>query len=114
MPNQFLSLNDQLHISKIDDLLYVNNNRSVLIQTSAFGILQRDLINNIGINRMKAFFFKYGWQLGEEDAQDIILDQSLSLLEKILNGPYYHAAKGHVRARVTSIILKWKMEKQKN
>lgn len=102
MANQFLSLNDQLHISQIDDLLYVNDNRSVLIQTSAFGILQRDLINNIGINRMKAFFFKYGWQLGEEDAKDIIMDQSMTMLEKILNGPYYHAAKGHARARVTS------------
>lgn len=113
MANQFLSLNDQLHISKIDDLLYVNNNRSVLIQTSAFGILQRDLINNIGINRMKAFFFKYGWQLGEEDAQDIIMDQSLTLLEKILNGPYYHAAKGHVRARVTSHDLEMENGKVK-
>ena len=113
MANQFLSLNDQLHISKIDDLLYVNNNRSVLIQTSAFGILQRDLINNIGINRMKAFFFKYGWQLGEEDAKDIIMDQSMTMLEKILNGPYYHAAKGHVRARVTSHDLEMDIGKIK-
>ncbi|SDN34244.1 XylR N-terminal domain-containing protein [Bacillus sp. OK048] len=113
MANQFLSLNEQLHISKIDDLLYVNNNRSVLIQTSAFGILQRDLINNIGINRMKAFFFKYGWQLGEEDAQDIIMDQSLTLLEKILKGPYYHTAKGHVRARVSSHDLEMENGKVK-
>lgn len=72
-----------------------------MIPTKAFGILQRDLIKNIGIKRMKAFFYKYGWQLGKEDAKEIGMDQSMSMIEKILRGPIYHASKGHVRARVT-------------
>lgn len=72
-----------------------------MIPTKAFGILQRDLINNIGIKRMKAFFFRYGWQLGKEDSKEIGMDQSMTMLEKILHGPFFHALKGHVRAKVT-------------
>jgi purine catabolism regulator len=98
---QFQRLDEKLSISKKDELLHINNERFLLIPAKAFGILQRDLINNIGIKRIKAFFFKYGWQLGVEDAKEIEKNLSMSLMEKILHGPVYHASKGHVKAKVT-------------
>ena len=64
------------------------NERSLLIPTKGFGILQRDLIKNIGIDRMKSFFFNYGWSLGEEDAKNVMDNPSLSFKEKILCMPH--------------------------
>ncbi|MEH7158757.1 XylR N-terminal domain-containing protein [Neobacillus drentensis] len=96
-----LTLNDLLHIRQENDLLFANKERSVLVSTSAFGAMQRDLIENIGINRMKTFFFKYGFHLGEEDAQEVQKIDSLSMLEKFGYGPIIHALKGHTKSRIT-------------
>ena len=72
--NQLINLHDLLNIYQKNDLLYVNDKRHLLTPTNAFGILQRDLIDNIGMERMKTFFFKYGWNLGNEDAKEIMKD----------------------------------------
>lgn len=98
---KILKLNDVLHIRQENELWFANNERSVFVSTKAFGVMQRDLIENIGINRMKTFFFKYGYQLGAEDAQEVAKRDSLSLFEKIEYGPIIHALKGHTKARIT-------------
>jgi PucR family transcriptional regulator, purine catabolism regulatory protein len=96
-----LELNDLLHIRQENELWFANNERAVFVSTRAFGAMQRDLIENIGINRMKTFFFKYGYQLGVEDAQEVAKRESLSLLEKIEYGPIIHALKGHTKSTIT-------------
>ncbi|MFJ5760191.1 helix-turn-helix domain-containing protein [Neobacillus sp. NPDC093182] len=96
-----LKLNDLLHVRQENELWFANNERSVFVSTRAFGAMQRDLIENIGINRMKTFFFKYGYQLGVEDAQEVAKRDTLSLLEKIEYGPIIHALKGHTKSRIT-------------
>jgi PucR family transcriptional regulator, purine catabolism regulatory protein len=101
-----LKLNDLLHIRQENELWFANNERSVFVSTKAFGAMQRDLIENIGINRMKTFFFKYGYQLGVEDAQDVAKRDYLSLLEKIEYGPIIHALKGHAKSRITETDFK--------
>ena len=98
--SQQLILNDILHVYQKDELLYAGNERALLIPTKGFGILQRDLIKNIGIDRMKSFFFNYGWSLGEEDAKNVMDSPSLSFKEKILYAPQYHAAQGHVKSEL--------------
>ena len=74
--SQQLILNNILQVYQKDELLYTGNERSLLIPTKGLGILQRDLIKNIGIDRMKSFFFNYGWNLGEEDAKNIVDNDS--------------------------------------
>ncbi|MCM3568068.1 XylR N-terminal domain-containing protein [Neobacillus mesonae] len=96
-----LKLNDLLHVRQENELWFANNDRAVFVSTKAFGAMQRDLIENIGINRMKTFFFKYGYQLGVEDAQEVAKRESLSLLEKIEYGPIIHGLKGHAKSRIT-------------
>ncbi|MBT2730189.1 helix-turn-helix domain-containing protein [Bacillus sp. ISL-75] len=98
---QTLKLHDLLHIKQVNELLFANDERSVVVSTKAFGAMQRDLIKNIGINRMKTFFFKYGYHLGEEDAKDVAKNKLLSMLEKIEYGPIIHALKGHAKSRIT-------------
>lgn len=51
-----IKLNDLLTIRQENELWFINNERSVFVSTRAFGALQKDLIENIGINRLKAFF----------------------------------------------------------
>ena len=95
-----------LHLSKLifaevkDELLYLSKKRAMIIPIKSFGILQRDLITNIGIDRMKRFFFQYGWNLGKEDAKSFGMDLPISLSDKGLYGPHFHAA-GHTKVRVT-------------
>ena len=102
-----IKLDDLLTIRKENGLWFANDERSVFVSTRAFGAMQRDLIENIGINRLKAFFFRYGFQMGLEDAQDIVKNNpSLSLMEKIEFGPIIHALKGYTKARITEKELK--------
>ncbi|ULT54925.1 helix-turn-helix domain-containing protein [Neobacillus drentensis] len=96
-----LKLNELLHIRQENELWFANNERSIFVSSQAFGTMQRDLIENIGINRMKTFFFKYGYQLGVEDAKEVAEKDSLSLLEKIEYGPIIHALKGHAKSLIT-------------
>ena len=98
--SQQLILNNILQVYQKDELLYTGNERSLLIPTKGLGILQRDLIKNIGIDRMKSFFFNYGWSLGEEDAKNIVDNDSLSFKEKIMYAPQYHSAHGHVKTQI--------------
>lgn len=98
---QLNQLNHLLHLNQKNDLLYVNDIRHLLIPSSSFGILQRELIENIGMERMKTFFFRYGWNIGIEDAKEIAKDLSKSLVEKIHSAPSFHSLKGHVRASIT-------------
>jgi len=105
-----LVLRDLLVIRQEDELLYSNHESAVLISTTAFGTLQRDLIENIGLHRVKSFFFQYGYHLGQEDAIEIAKNESLSMMEKIECGPVMHALKGHAKSRITEKALE--MENQ--
>lgn len=103
--NQQFILNDILNVRLESELLYANNERSLLIPSKAFGILQRDLIENIGFDRMKAFYFNFGRHNGEMDAKIYKDHPTLSMEEKILLGPAFHLAKGLVHPQVTEPIL---------
>ena len=102
---QLNQLYNLFQLNQKNDLLYVNDIRHLLIPSSSFGILQRELIENIGLDRMKTFFFRYGWNIGIEDAKEIMKDSSMSLIEKIHYCPIFHSLKGHVRAKITDQVV---------
>ena len=85
--NPPINLNELFKINRKNEQLYVNDERHLLIPSSSFGNLQRDLIENIGIDRMKTFFFKHGWNNGTEDAKEIMKSTSMDLLEKYYTVP---------------------------
>src|SRR5690625_1994818 len=78
-----------------DNCLYMNNERHILISSSAFAELRKDLINNIGLERMKGFLLRYGWELGQKDAQKIKNESNLNIREMVFLGPMLHTKKGH-------------------
>lgn len=45
------------------------HNLQILTPASAFGILKKTLVSNIGKNRLKGFLIRFGWEMGVNDAK---------------------------------------------
>ncbi|EKN65906.1 PucR family transcriptional regulator [Neobacillus bataviensis LMG 21833] len=68
--------------------------RKIVTSSTALGILREQLAKNIGIERIKGFLIRFGWELGVNDAKEIMqTNQSIDYLIK--NGPILHGENGH-------------------
>lgn len=57
--------------------------KKLLSTTGAFGLLRRELIENLGFDRVKGFLFRYGWRLGASDAKEAMkISTSIDFLTK--------------------------------
>ncbi len=56
-------------VSDHNGTIHMNNERIILLSSSAFGTFRKDLIENIGMDRMKGFLIRYGRDLGVKDAK---------------------------------------------
>lgn len=74
----------------------IQQDRMISVYSSAFGILREGLIKNIGINRMKGFLVRYGWDMGVSDAKKEMAKGS-SLKELLMMGPVLHQQNGYIR-----------------
>ena len=97
---------EKLKLKLKNDLLYMGENRSIIVTTKSFSSLRKDLIRNIGLERMKGFFFRHGWELGKEDARELKKYADHSLEEIIQYGPFLHSMKGHVDAETLHLQVK--------
>ncbi|MFC2949719.1 XylR N-terminal domain-containing protein [Virgibacillus sediminis] len=69
--------------------------KDILSTTEAFGLLRRELIDNLGVDRVKGFLLRYGWRLGARDAEEAMkLDDSLDFL--LRQASLLHLNTGHV------------------
>lgn len=79
--------------------IYLDGERIILTSSTVFGILRKDLMENISEERMKGFLIRYGWNLGKKDAQTV-LKKNLSFTEEILKqGPALHMMKGYTKVK---------------
>ncbi|MBE3570417.1 MAG: XylR N-terminal domain-containing protein [Bacillales bacterium] len=97
---------EKLKLKLKNDLLYMGDNRSIIVTTKSFSSLRKDLIQNIGLERMKGYFFRHGWELGKEDAKELKKHADHSLEEIIQYGPFLHSMKGHVEAKTLHLQVK--------
>jgi len=75
-----------------------HNQRMLRMPSSALGALRRELIDTLGIERVKGFLLRYGWNCGVNDG---ILMQNMEWeneTELVLLGPKMHSLNGHVIA----------------
>jgi DNA-binding PucR family transcriptional regulator/predicted hydrocarbon binding protein len=85
----------------------MTHNRSILVDTHAFGSFRKDLIHNIGIERSKGFLFRYGWNLGRQDAKDCKEKGQYESIEELIEyGPVIHSMKGYVKSITTRLEVK--------
>ena len=82
----------------------MTHNRSIIVDTHAFGSFRKDLIYNIGIERTKGFLFRYGWNLGRQDAKDCKEKGQYESIEELIEyGPMLHSMKGYVKSITTKL-----------
>jgi predicted hydrocarbon binding protein/sugar diacid utilization regulator len=87
------------------------SDRKLLASASAFGILRQQLVEYIGIERIKGFLFHFGWQMGAADAKDAMkTDSTLEYLIK--QGPIFHITNGHISGMKHDCEVK--LDEQKN
>lgn len=98
-----LNLSKDFPNNEESKLIYLDDDRHIFISISAFGELRRDLINNLGIERMKGFLIRYGWELGRKDGKRVKEKKLQNVKEMIRYGPLLHTMKGHVIAKITHL-----------
>ena len=69
--------------------------RKIITSSSAFGILRKQLVRNIGLDRIKDFLFHYGWEMGASDAKEVMKTDSCTD-SLVKNGPLLHISNGHI------------------
>ncbi|RLL43749.1 PucR family transcriptional regulator [Oceanobacillus piezotolerans] len=107
---KYLQLERDIRFSD-DGLIYSEDHRAIMVPTSSFGILRKDLYSNIGKERVKGFLLRYGFDLGQKDAKIILKKFKGDTIESIIKkGPVYHQLYGHVIPTVNDI----KIEKHGN
>ncbi|WP_082818700.1 XylR N-terminal domain-containing protein [Bhargavaea cecembensis] len=93
-------------------LIYSDGNRAVIVPTSTFGVLRKDLYLNIGKDRVKGFLIRYGSDLGRKDAKVILAKYKGSPIEEIIRkGPVFHRLQGHVIPIITHLKVKQRGDK---
>lgn len=71
------------------------HNRQIITPSSAFGILRKILVSNIGQERLKGFLNRFGWEMGVYDAEQA-LKEELTIEELFKQGPVYHCMNGQI------------------
>ncbi|SFI78560.1 XylR N-terminal domain-containing protein [Thermoflavimicrobium dichotomicum] len=86
-----IDINPRTGIIKLHSL------RMALVSTEAMGILRRDLVSTLGMERAKGFLMRYGWACGYHDGEAIqkMFDWD-SKKELLFSGPFLHTLEGIV------------------
>jgi PucR family transcriptional regulator, purine catabolism regulatory protein len=81
-----------------------DDRRMALVSVEALGILRRDLVNTLSMDRAKGFLMRYGWACGFKDGETIekMYDWG-SRQELLLAGPYLHTLEGVVTVEPDTI-----------
>ncbi|MFD1707247.1 XylR N-terminal domain-containing protein [Siminovitchia sediminis] len=78
-------------------MITFNHKRMVLVSVEALGLLRRDLINTLGMERAKGFLMRYGWEWGKKDGESVAsMYQWKNIKELMLAGPMLHTLEGVV------------------
>ncbi|MFS0574714.1 XylR N-terminal domain-containing protein [Sporosarcina sp. 179-K 3D1 HS] len=86
-------------------VIQLEGERILLTSAAVFGTLRKDLIENLGRERMKGFLLRYGWNLGAADAQKVLDSPQTSIEEALKQGPRLHMQKGYTNTTTTQFNL---------
>jgi len=70
--------------------------RKIATPSSALGLLREELVRNIGIERLKGFLIRFGWEMGVADGKKA-LQSNMPFIEMVKRGPMFHVTNGHIR-----------------
>lgn len=85
-------------------IISFHSQRMALMSTEALGILRRDLVSTLGMERAKGFLMRYGWACGYNDGDAISkMFPWESKRELLLSGPALHTLEGIVTVEVEKL-----------
>ncbi|PFO05827.1 PucR family transcriptional regulator [Bacillus sp. AFS076308] len=70
--------------------------KKIITTSSAFGLLRKGIIENLGTTRAKSFLLRYGWSLGVTDAEEA-MKQTSNINELLQQASILHLSTGHIK-----------------
>ncbi len=96
----------RLHFAPGDGRIWLDDQRMQLIHTSAMGVLRRELIEGLGIERARGLLTRMGYNSGAHDAQLARkLRPKAPLHDMFVVGPQLHALEGIVLVEPISMEI---------
>lgn len=90
-------LMSRLHFAPGEGRIWLDDQRMLLIHTSAMGVLRRELIESLGIDRARGLLTRMGYHSGAHDAALARkVRPSASFMEMFVVGPQLHMLEGIV------------------
>lgn len=89
---------DQIRFESEEGKIWLEEQRMLLVHASVMGLLRKELIETMGIERAKGFLMRFGYHSGWRDAelaQKVRPDMTSD--EAFMVGPQLHAIKGMVK-----------------
>lgn len=86
--------------------IWLNEQRMLLIHASVMGLLRKELIETLGVERAKGFLMRFGYHSGWKDAE--LVDKvrpGMSREAAFFVGPQLHGIKGMVVAKPVSLQM---------
>lgn len=97
----FLGIADlaaRLHFSPSEGHIWLDDQRMLLIHSDAFGVLRRELIESLGVNRARGLLTRMGYHAGATDARLARrVRRSEDLKSLFQSGPQLHSLEGIVQ-----------------
>ncbi|VEF46821.1 putative PucR family transcriptional regulator [Bacillus freudenreichii] len=101
-----LLFDDLLETNPRTGMITFNQKRMVLVSAEALGLLRRDLINTLGMDRAKGFLMRYGWEWGKKDGESVAsMYNWKNQKELMLAGPVLHTLEGVVTVEPDTLLL---------
>ncbi|MBP0048911.1 sigma 54-interacting transcriptional regulator [Marinobacterium sp. AK62] len=106
---EFPGINDllsQIRFESDQGKVWLNEQRMLLIHSSVMGLLRKELIETLGVERAKGFLMRFGYHSGWKDAE--LVDKvrpDMSKKDAFFVGPQLHCIKGMVNVKPVSLDL---------
>lgn len=82
------------------------DSRLVIFDANAIGLLRQNLIEDLGLDKAKEFFLKFGYQHGYSDFMQMKINYTFnSEIELLASGPVIHTWEGIVSAKPMEIFF---------
>jgi PucR family transcriptional regulator, purine catabolism regulatory protein len=97
-------IKDLLAFQSDDGEIFLKDKRMIISSADAWGLLRKDLIAALGMERAKRFLVRHGWNSGVNDARNLKeMFEWSNDLEWLLAGPQMHTISGSVFSEVTKL-----------
>ncbi len=96
----------QIRFESDQGKVWLNEQRMLLIHSSVMGLLRKELVETLGIERAKGFLMRFGYHSGWKDAE--LVDKirpDMSKKDAFFVGPQLHCIKGMVNVKPVSLDL---------